>query len=89
MGFIKSNYPKPELYKTGVEVCLLHEERTNPNVKAKGLKVRDHANALITEKGVFEVLLVNNDGILTEGSRSNLFLVKGDTIYTATSYNFV
>ena len=32
---------------------------------------------------VFEILLVNDSGIVTEGSQSNFALIKGNTIFTA------
>ena len=42
----------------------------------------DVAKAL-QEKNAFEALLVSKSGYIPEGSRSNIFFVKGDKVYTA------
>ena len=34
-------------------------------------------------KKAFEALLVDSNGYIPEGSRSNIFFIKGDTVYTA------
>ena len=41
--------------------------------------------AVINENHVFELLLVNHDGYITEGSRTNVFFVKQDKLYTPPS----
>ena len=35
------------------------------------------------EEGVFESILVNKQGFITEGSKSNIFFIKDDELYTA------
>jgi len=40
------------------------------------------ANNVIAEKKLFEVLLVDENGYITEGSRSNVFFVKGNVVIT-------
>jgi branched-chain amino acid aminotransferase len=37
---------------------------------------------LLTEGRYYEVLFENKDGYITEGSRTNIFLIKDDTLYT-------
>jgi branched-chain amino acid aminotransferase len=37
---------------------------------------------LITENDIYEVLLVNEDGLITEGSRSNIFFIENDQLIT-------
>ncbi|MEG0641800.1 MAG: aminotransferase class IV, partial [Clostridium sp.] len=37
---------------------------------------------LLKEKECFEAILVNDDGYVTEGSRSNLFFIRDNTLYT-------
>uniref|UniRef100_UPI003216A65A aminotransferase class IV n=1 Tax=uncultured Draconibacterium sp. TaxID=1573823 RepID=UPI003216A65A len=80
--FITHNYPNGIDYETGVDCGILHAERNNPNVKVFQTSVRQQANALIAESALYEVLLVDKKGRITEGSRSNVFFVKGNKIIT-------
>jgi branched-chain amino acid aminotransferase len=80
--FIKSHYPSEKDYHVGVATELMPMVRSNPNVKAENLSLRQLADEIITTKNVFEVLLVNSNGEITEGSRSNFFVVMGNAIIT-------
>lgn len=81
--FIPHSYPSPDDYKQGVSVDLFLAERQNPNAKVVQQAIRDEANRMIADRKLYEVLLVNRDGIITEGSRSNVFFVKSNVVYTA------
>jgi len=45
--------------------------------------IREGANKMIADQKLYEVLLVNRDNLITEGSRSNVFFVKDNVFYTA------
>ena len=79
---IKHSYPTAEMYANGVACGTFVGERANPNVKQEAA-VKTNAYKKIAETGVYEVLLVDNDHNVTEGSKSNTFFVKGNTIVTA------
>lgn len=79
---IKHFYPPEELYKQGIETSILFAERKNPNAK-NFQSTRDIANQAIIEKNVYEVILVSSDSKITEGSKSNLFFIKDNTLITA------
>jgi len=81
--FIQSHYPNPELYRSGVKTDFYFEGRTNPNVKAIMLDWRKGVEQFITEKKLFEAILVDDNGYITEGSRSNLFFVKKNILFTS------
>jgi len=81
--FIPHSYPTPENYKFGVSTDLLFAERANPNAKVIQNTVREKANSMIEELKLYEALLVDRDGYITEGSRSNIFFVKDEVFYTA------
>lgn len=81
--FIPHKYPTEVDYEKGVTTDLLYAERNNPEAKVVNNTVRDAANNLIAEKGVYEVLLVNNQNGICEGSRTNFFAVKGNVLHTA------
>jgi branched-chain amino acid aminotransferase len=79
--FIPHSYPSDEDYRNGVKVGFLEIERTNPEAKVEqGMK--EKVNQSGQNSDVYEVMLVDKDGFITEGSRSNLVFIKGDTLYT-------
>lgn len=80
--FITHNYPKTFQYLTGVKCGILKAERENPNAKVFQTSVRQQADKLIEENGFYEVLLIDHIGRITEGSRSNVFFVKGNKLIT-------
>ena len=77
-----THYPAAELYDTGVKVGILNGERRNPNIKMMDRELRDAADAAIREQGVYEVLLADRNGHITEGSRSNVFFIRNGEVYT-------
>ena len=79
----KSHYPEEELFENGVKAGLMQLERENPNIKLLNHAYRYAADKKIREGDYFEVLLCRDDGSITEGSKSNVFFVKGNRIYTA------
>ncbi len=81
--FIPHHYPDQELVLKGVRCGLLYAERHDPNVKAVQASLRDMADKLMREEGWYEVILVKEGGLITEGSRSNLFFVMGKELITA------
>lgn len=80
--FIKHNYPEEKWYETGVLCGILYAERENPNAKVFQTSVRQRADTLIVQEGYYEVVLVDHSGYITEGSRSNVFFVKEENLYT-------
>jgi branched-chain amino acid aminotransferase len=85
-SFIPHSYPDANDYEQGVKAQLLFAERENPNAKIIQNVIRERANQMIADQKLYEVLLVDRDGLITEGSRSNVFFVKGNRFYTAPAY---
>lgn len=85
LGFIAHQYPEPLAYLNGVPVATRKSERSNPNAKLKHTETRRQANAYLAAHQVFEVLLVNTAGQITEGSRSNVFFIRDNQVFTAPS----
>ncbi len=81
--FIKHSYPTPGMYSNGVLCGILTAERENPNAKVFQTTVRQQADQMLAENGFYEVLLADHSGHITEGSRSNVFFVKGDVLVTS------
>lgn len=82
--YIPSSYPSETMIREGVSLILYHAERLDPGVKTMNNRLRLSVNSELAEKNAYEALLVNRDGFITEGSRSNIFFVaKEGTIQTA------
>lgn len=81
----KSTYPCIDMYKEGVYCALLGLNRDMPNAKIMRPDYRTAVTAEIRKKKVYEVILVNREGYVSEGSRTNIFFVKGETFYTPPS----
>lgn len=80
---VAHHYPTLADYKNGVPLGLLHAERENPILKVVQQGLRNAADSKIRETHCYEVLLVNSNGLITEGSRSNVFFVRNGIIITA------
>lgn len=83
MFFIPSHYPTTDDYRKGVPACTYQAERHNPNAKVVANKLREEINRVIKLKNTYEAILLNNKNEITEGSRSNVFIVKNHAVYTA------
>ncbi len=81
--FLKHNYPVSAEYENGVDTIFFHGEREIPNAKVMNIDFRKSVDEKIKEANVYEAILVDSNGIITEGSRSNIFIVKGKEVYTA------
>ena len=81
--FIEHSYPSDEMYKSGVKTILYFGERENPNAKIVNENFREKVNNEIKEKNVYEAILVDKNGYITEGSKSNIFMVKDNELLTS------
>lgn len=81
--FIDSNYPDETLYKNGVKAITHKATRNNPHAKIINNEFRKSANENMEKNNAYEALLVNDNDEITEGSRSNVFFVKDDAVYTS------
>lgn len=81
--FVEHSYPPIEMYKQGVKTILYFGERENPNAKIVNENFREKINKEIKSNNAYEAILVDSNGYITEGSKSNIFMVKGNEILTA------
>jgi len=81
--FIKPVYPSVEQYKKGVKGIFFYAERKDPESKIINHKLRSEIYYKLILDGGYEALLVNSDNCITEGSRSNIFFIKEDSLITA------
>lgn len=81
--YIESTYPTPEQYKKGVKGILFWGERQDPQSKVFNYRLRAAIHQELVTEDAYEALLVNGNDLITEGSKSNVFFVKGDRLFTA------
>jgi branched-chain amino acid aminotransferase len=81
--FIPYRYPSKRQIINGVKTKLQFDIRETPKAKVSNWRVRGNANAIIDSNNIYETILVNSEGDITEGSRSNIFFIKKNTLCTA------
>ncbi|MCF8345578.1 MAG: aminotransferase class IV [Bacteroidales bacterium] len=85
--FIPHFYPSGDDYRTGVKTLTYQFQRPDPTIKKWNAVFRDQVGRFIQDNNIYEAILVNEEGQLSEGSRSNLFFIdKDDRIFTAPSH---
>ncbi len=83
IGYIPHKYPTLKEQTEGVKVATFHAVRNTPNIKLWNAALRARTNQALKDLDVFEVLLVNEEGHITEGGRTNHFYVRNGILYTA------
>jgi branched-chain amino acid aminotransferase len=78
-------YPSEEQYQKGVTISLYHIEREQPNIKYINNLFQKKCKSEIIAKNVFEVLLVDHNDFITEGSKSNVFFIEDNFVLTPPS----
>ncbi len=85
--FSETYYPTTDQFMSGVPTGILRWERVNPNVKQIFADYKSAVAEGFARSGphgpFYELLLEDRDGLLTEGSRSNLFFTKDDVVFGA------
>jgi branched-chain amino acid aminotransferase len=79
--------PVAKLWKTGVSIGIPKVRRNHPLCLDPQIKSNNSLNTILakmegTRMGVFETVLLNLDGCLTEGTTSNIFFVRGGQLFT-------
>jgi D-alanine transaminase len=81
--------PKRNLQEQGVTAILVPDQRwARCDIKTTGLLPNVLASQRASEAGAYEALLVR-DGAILEGSRTNVFVVKDDTLMTPPLTNYI
>ncbi len=83
--FITSRYPTARQLAEGVPVITHQAVRQTPHAKLISLDFRIPILEALERSGAYEALLVNDAGEVTEGSRSNFFVMHNDHFYTPPS----
>lgn len=81
--WVHSIYPDRKLFDEGVKTVTYRAIRENPHAKVFRKDFAKTIGDLRKKHDAFEVLLVKEDGVVTEGSRSNLFFIKDEVVFSA------
>lgn len=82
---VDSFYPPKEYYNNGIKTILFEHERDNPNAKIQKDDFRNNVKLAMEQYDAYEALLVTSQGFIPEGSRSNMFFIMDNKIFTAPS----
>ena len=79
-------YPE-ELYRDGAKIVVAGTRRNSPEAVNPAAKSANFLNSVMAraeaeDEGAFEAVMLNADGFLTEGSITNLFMVREDELLT-------
>lgn len=82
--YIPHEYPPEEMYRQGVKLITYKIERSDPDIKQVHVSeyIRKKIETARIKASAYEVLLKNNTGHITEGSKSNIFLVHNGELYS-------
>ncbi|MFZ0134603.1 MAG: aminotransferase class IV [Desulfobacterales bacterium] len=83
--FVQQDVPPAGAYRDGVHTILYDGERQNPQVKAVKTSYRERVRAVREAAGAYEALLVDDEGFISEGTRSNLFYIVDNRLFTPPS----
>jgi branched-chain amino acid aminotransferase len=75
-------YPSAGEYSSGVALISIHVERPRVHAKIIDPDFRLRVISKIREANAFEAVLVNSKGFITEGSKSNIFMIRNDMVLT-------
>ena len=78
----RHSYPTEEMYNNGVETKTIHIERENPNAKNIQL-FHTLIQDFFAQNNIYEAILVDKNECVTEGSKSNIFFIKDQSLITA------
>lgn len=81
--YIESVYPSTDQYRKGVKGILFYAERSNPHSKIINYKLRSDIHQELVNENAYEAILVNDNDLITEGSKSNIFFLKNNLLVTA------
>lgn len=80
---IPHSYPAPESYEKGVPTAVFRFIRSNPNIKQYNPAYKLEVSEFIKKNNIYEALLCDDRDCITEGSKSNIFFIAGESVLTA------
>ena len=75
-------FSNKKLYRDGAEFITYNYERAFPHAKTLNMLRSYLAYQKAKKSGAYDALLINHDGFILEGTRTNFFCIKDKAIYT-------
>lgn len=75
-------YPDRKLYSQGTTVITMHYERFLPHAKTLNMLPSYLAYTKAKKQGCYDALLLSHDNHILEGTRTNFFAMKGNSLFT-------
>ncbi len=79
----EANIPSKEHFENGIKASLLKWDRVDPNIKVFRGDYKKAVADAFSKSGAYELVLADSNDKLYEGSKSNLFVVIGNKVYSA------
>ena len=79
---LNPHFPEKKLYRDGVHTVTYEYERAFPHAKTLNMLQSYLAYKKAKDAGAYDALLINRDGAITEGTRTNFFCIKGKVLYS-------
>lgn len=73
-------FPDRKLYSEGAKTITVHNERLLPNAKTLNMFPSYMAYKKAKENDCYDALYIDSQGCITEGTRTNFFAIKGNTL---------
>jgi len=80
---VAPKYLPRKSYTQGVKVITYRGDRHFPQAKTLNMLLSYLAFTKSKDNGSYDALMINNDGIIREGSRTNFFFTDGKTIFSS------
>ncbi|MCK9351648.1 MAG: aminotransferase class IV [Candidatus Paceibacterota bacterium] len=75
-------FPDKKMYRDGVDLSVTYYERLYPHAKTLNMLQSYLSYRDARGKNCYDSALIDRNGCITEGTRTNFFTIKGNTIYT-------
>lgn len=75
-------FPDKKLYREGAEFVTYDHKRSFPHAKTLNMLQSYLAYSKARKSGAYDALLINHNGFILEGTRTNFFCIKEKTIFT-------
>lgn len=75
-------FPDRKLYRDGAQIVTYNYERAFPHAKTLNMLQSYLAYREAKRAGAYEALLIDKDKCVREGTRTNVFYIKGSTLYS-------
>jgi branched-chain amino acid aminotransferase len=71
------------MYQNGVESEFFRAERIDPNIKKINPALIERISTFIKTENIYDALLVSEGETIMEGSKTNVFFIRDNSVYTA------